>query len=97
MKDLLIAKWPVSELSAIKLANGCSYLTAKQAADLYDVNYKTFIRQLKDFVQYGVYPGGAFRVNRRLNPNNAGNWRIEIEPVLGIRALNEHFFPRWYE
>jgi hypothetical protein len=53
------------------------------------MKYSTFIRQLKDFVQFGEYPAGAFRVSRRLNPYNAGNWRIEIEPVLGIKALTK--------
>jgi hypothetical protein len=52
------------------------------------------MKRLKDFVQYGEYPAAAFRVGHRLNPRKREHWRIEIHPVLGIRALNRHFYPR---
>ena len=97
MADSFVAKWPVAESSAVELANGCSYLTAKQAAGLYNMPYSTFIKRLKDFVQYGEYPPVAFRVDHRLNPDYRQHWIIGVHPVLGIRALNRHFYPRLCE
>lgn len=97
MADSFKAGWPVAELSAMEKANGCPFLSAKQCADLYEMVYSTFVRRLKDFVQYGEYPAAAFRVNRRLCANNREYWMIEIHPVLGIRALNRHFYPRLNE
>ena len=88
MRDSLKAKWPVAELS-----DDGKYLAAKAAADLFDMPYSTFMRHLKDFVQHGEYPEGAFRVIRRLGSSSRGYWQIEIHPVLGIRALNRHFYP----
>jgi len=55
------------------------------------------VKRLKDFVQFGDYPAAAFRVSRRLNACNREYWVIEIHPVLGIRALNKHFYPRLSE
>jgi hypothetical protein len=52
------------------------------------------MKRLKDFVQYGDYPAGAFQVNRMLGPEKRDYWLIEVHPVLGIRALNRHFYPR---
>ena len=89
MRDYLSAKWPVAELSD----NG-KYLAAKETADLFDMPYSTFVKRLKNFVQYGEYSEGAFRVSRRLGSSSPDYWRIEVHPVLGIRALNKHFFPR---
>ena len=89
MADRFSAKWPVPELS-----DDGKYLAAKYVAGLYDVKYSTFMKRLKDFVQYGKYPAAAFRVGHRLNPRKREHWRIEIHPVLGIRALNRHFYPR---
>ncbi len=89
MRDLLSAKWPVAELS-----DDGRYLAAKEAAELFDVPYSTFMKRLKDFVQNGEYPAGAFRVSRRLGSSSRGYWLIEVHPVLGIRALNKHFYPR---
>jgi len=97
MVDSLKARWPVAELSAMEKANGCSFLSAKQGADLYEMAYSTFVKRLKDFVQFGDYPAAAFRVSRRLNACNREYWVIEIHPVLGIRALNQHFYPRLSE
>lgn len=94
MADVLSAKWPVAEMSAVGIANGRSYLSAKEVAGLYDMKYSTFMKRLKDFVQYGEYPATAFRVERRLRPQIRDYWLIEIHPELGIRALNKHFFPR---
>ena len=88
MRDLLKAKWPIAELS-----DEGNYLAAKQVAQLFDMPYSTFIRRLKDFVQHGGYPEGAFRVSRRLGSSAREYWLIEIHPVLGIRALNRHFYP----
>jgi hypothetical protein len=76
------------------MANGRSYLSAKEVAGLYDMKYSTFMKRLKDFVQYGDFPAAAFRVGRRLGPGKRGYWLIEVHPVLGIRALNKHFYPR---
>ena len=89
MRDSLKAKWPVAELS-----DDGKYLAAKEVAGLFDMPYSTFMRRLKDFVQHGEYPEGAFRVSRRLGSSSRGYWLIEIHPVLGIRALNRHFYPR---
>jgi hypothetical protein len=94
MGDLLKAKWPVVELSAIQKANGRSYLSTKEVAGLYDMPYSTFIKRLKDFVQNGEFPEGAFRVKHWLRPGKPDYWLIETHPVLGIRALNRHFYPR---
>ncbi len=94
MADRFEAKWPVAELSAVELANGRSYLSAKEVAGLYDIAYSTFMKRLKDFVQYGEYPTAAFRVDRRLGPGTREYWSIGTHPVLGIRALNKHFYPR---
>ncbi len=91
MADSLCAKWPVAEL----LDDG-KYLAPKQVASLYDMAYSTFMKRLKDFVQYGEYPAGAFRVERRLGSQKREYWLIEIHPVLGIRALNKHFYPRLF-
>ena len=93
MADSLIAKWPVAELSAVGIANGRSYLSSKEVAGLYDMKYSTFVKRLKDFVQYGEYPAAAFRVDRRLNPRKREYWLIQIHPVLGVKALNGHFYP----
>jgi hypothetical protein len=49
---------------------------------------------LKDFMPYGEYPAGAFQVKRMLGPGKRDYWLIEVHPVLGIRALNRHFYPR---
>lgn len=89
MRDSLKAKWPVAELS-----DDGNYLAAKEVAILFDMPYSTFVRHLKDFVQHGEYLEGAFRVSRRLGSSTQRNWRIEIHPILGIRALNRHFYPR---
>jgi len=89
MADSLCAKWPVAELP-----DDGKYLTAKFVADLYDMKYSTFMKRLKDFVQYGDYPAVAFWVARRLRPKNRDYCQIGVHPVLGIRALNKHFFPR---
>ena len=89
MADRFSAKWPVPELS-----DDGKYLAAKIVAGLYDMAYSTFMKRLKDFVQFGKYPAAAFRVGHRLNPQKREHWRIEIHPVLGIRALNKHFYPR---
>ena len=94
MADSLCAKWPVAELSALGFANGRGYLSAKEVANLYDMKYSTFMKRLKDFVQYGEYPAGAFRVGRRLGSRKRDYWLIEVHRVLGIRALNRHFYPR---
>lgn len=94
MADSLKAKWPVSELSAIKQANGRSYIPPKEVFGYYDMAYSTFMKRLKDFVQHGEYPAGAFRVKRWLRPGKPDYWLIEIHPILGIRALNKHFYPR---
>ncbi|HEV2619251.1 MAG TPA: hypothetical protein VGU23_04865 [Acidobacteriaceae bacterium] len=94
MADSLTAKWPVAELSAVGIANGRSYLSAKEAAGLYDMKYSTFMKRLKDFVRYGEYPATAFRLERQLRPGKREYWLIGIHPVLGIRALNKHFYPR---
>jgi hypothetical protein len=94
MADRFSAKWPVAELSAVGMTNGRSYLSAKEVAGLYDMKYSTFMKRLKDFVQFGVYPPVAFRVGRRLGSRKRDYWLIEIHPVLGIRALNRHFYPR---
>lgn len=94
MADSLIAKWPVAESLAITVANGRSYLTAKEVAGIYDMKYSTFMKRLKDFVQYGDYPASAFRVVRRLGSRKREYWLIEIHSVLGVRALNKHFYPR---
>jgi hypothetical protein len=88
MADRFSAKWPVPELS-----DDGKYLAAKTVASLYEMSYSTFMRRLKDFVQYGKYPAAAFRVGRRLKPRKREHWLIEIHPVLGIRALNKHFYP----
>jgi len=92
MADSLCAKWPIAELS-----DDGKYLAAKEVADLFDMKYSTFMKRLKDFVEYGEYPPAAFRVERRLCPKKRDYWLIEIHPVLGIRALNRHFYPRLYE
>jgi hypothetical protein len=89
MRDLLGAKWPVAELS-----DDGKYLPAKKVAELFEVPYSTFMKRLKDFVQHGEYPAGAFRVSRRLGSSSREYWLIEVHPVLGIRALNKHFYPR---
>jgi hypothetical protein len=89
MRDLLSAKWPAAELS-----DGGRYLAAKEAAGMFHMPYSTFMKRLKDFVQYGEYPEGAFRVSRRLGSFSREYWLIEVHPVLGIRALNRHFYPR---
>jgi len=89
MRDSLKAKWPVTELS-----DDGKYLAPKKAAELFDVPYSTFMKRLKDFVRNGEYPEGAFRVSRRLGSSSREYWLIEIHPVLGIRALNKHFYPR---
>jgi hypothetical protein len=89
MADSLCAKWPVAELS-----DDGEYLAPKMVASLYDMKYSTFMKRLKNFVQYGEYPAGAFRVGRRLESGKQDYWLIEIHPVLGIRALNKHFYPR---
>lgn len=89
MADSLCAKWPVIELS-----DDGKYLAAKKVAGLYDMKYSTFMKRLKDFVQFGEYPAGAFQVKRMLDPDKRGYWLIEVHPVLGIRALNKHFYPR---
>lgn len=89
MVDSLSAKWPVPELS-----DDGKYLAAKNVASLYDMKYSTFTKRLKDFVQHGEYPAGAFLVSHRLAPGRRGYWLIEVHPVLGIRALNKHFYPR---
>lgn len=94
MADLFAAKWPVAELSAFGIANGRSYLSAKEGAGLYDIKYSTFMKRLKDFVLHGTYPAGAFRVERTLGSQKRGYWLIGIHPELGIRALNKHFYPR---
>jgi hypothetical protein len=94
MADRFEAQWPVAELSAVGIANGRSHLSAIEVANLYDMAYSTFMKRLKDFVQYGEYPATAFRVDRRLGPEKRGYWSIGIHPVLGIRALNRHFYPR---
>ena len=94
MADSLKAKWPVSELSAIENVNDRGYLTADVAAGLYETPYSTFVKQLKDFVKNGEYPGRAFRVERFLGSPKREYWKIGIHPILGIRALNKHFFPR---
>jgi len=95
MADSLKANWPVAELSAIQKANGRSYLPPKEVAGLYDMPYSTFMKRLKDFAQYGEYPEGTFKVKRWLKPGKQrDHWLIEIHPVLGIRALNRHFYPR---
>ncbi len=78
MADRFEAKWPVAELSAVELANGRSYLSAKEVAGLYDIAYSTFMK----------------RVDRRLGPGTREYWSIGTHPVLGIRALNKHFYPR---
>ncbi len=99
MGDSLKAKWPVTELSATQKANGSPYLSAKQTSDLYEMAYSTFMKRLKDFVEYGKYPPAAFRVSRRLRPKDQGRayWIIQVHPVWGIRALNRHFYPRLAE
>ena len=89
MADSLCAKWPVAELS-----DDGKCLAPKMVASLYDMKYSTFMKRLKDFVQYGEYPVAAFRVVRRLGPKKRDYWLIEVHPVLGIRALNKHFYPR---
>jgi hypothetical protein len=89
MADRFSAKWPVAELS-----DDGKYLAAKKVASLYEMSYSTFMKRLKDFVRYGEYPAAAFRVVRRLEPRERDYWLIEIHPVLGIRALNKHFYPR---
>jgi hypothetical protein len=89
MVSSLCAKWPVAELS-----DDGKYLGPKEVASLYEMAYSTFMKRLKDFVQYGEYPGGAFQVKRRLGRQKREYWLIEIHPVLGIRALNKHFYPR---
>lgn len=94
MAERIDAKWPVSEQLAAERANGRTYLSAKEAADLYEMAYSTFVRRLKDFVLYGEYPPQAFRVARRLNPSRREYWAIEVHPVFGIRALNRHLYPR---
>jgi hypothetical protein len=94
MADSLCAKWPVAELSAVGMAHGRSYLSAKEVAGLYDMKYSTFMKRLKDFVRYGEYPAVAFRVGRRLGSRKRDYWLIEVHPVLGIKALNKHFYPR---
>jgi hypothetical protein len=94
MADLFAAKWPVAELSAVGMANGRSYLSAKEVASLYDMKYSTFMKRLKDFVKHGEYQAVAFRVGRRLSARKREYWLIEVHPVLGIRALNRHFYPR---
>jgi hypothetical protein len=88
MADSLCAKWPVAELS-----DDGKFLAPKMVADLYDMKYSTFMKRLKDFVQYGKYPAAAFRVGHKLRPRKREHWLIEIHPVLGIRALNKHFYP----
>jgi hypothetical protein len=94
MADRFSAKWPVAEVSAVGIANGRSYLSAKEVAGLYDMKYSTFMKRLKDFVQFGEYPAFAFRVGRRLASRRREYWLIEIHPMLGIKALNRHFYPR---
>ena len=94
MADSFSAKWPVAELTALRKANGHSYLAAKEVADLYDMSYSTFMKRLKDFVQYGEYPAAAFRVVRRLDSRKREYWQIAVHPVLGVRVLNKHFYPR---
>jgi hypothetical protein len=94
MADRFSAKWPVAEMSALGKANGRRYLSAKEVADLYDMKYSTFMKRLKDFVQHGEYPAAAFRVGRRLGSRKRDYWLIEVHSVLGIRALNRHFYPR---
>ncbi len=89
MADSLCAKWPVAELS-----DDGKYLAPKMVASLYDMKYSTFMKRLKDFVRYGEYPAGAFQVKRMLGPEKRDYWLIEVHPVLGIRALNGHFYPR---
>jgi hypothetical protein len=89
MADSLCAKWPVVELS-----DDGKYLAPKMVASLYDMKYSTFMKRLKDFVQYGEYPAGAFQVKRMLGTKKRDYWLIEVHPVLGIRALNRHFYPR---
>jgi hypothetical protein len=94
MADAFSAKWPVAELSALGLANGRSYLSAKEVAGLFDMKYSTFMKRLKDFVRHGEYPVGAFRVERQLGSRKREYWLIGVHPILGIRALNRHFYPR---
>ena len=65
MADSLCAKWPVPELS-----DDGKYLAAKKVAGLYDMKYSTFMKRLKDFVQHGEYPAGAFQVKRMLTPTS---------------------------
>jgi hypothetical protein len=89
MADRFSAKWPVAELS-----DDGKYLAAKEVASLYETKYSTFMKRLKDFVQHGDYPAAAFRVERRLSSQKREYWLIETHPVLGIRALNKHFYPR---
>jgi hypothetical protein len=89
MRDSLRAKWPVPELS-----DDGKYLAAKKVAELFEIPYSTFMKRLKDFVQHGEYPAGAFRVSHRLGSPSREYWLIEVHPVLGIRALNRHFYPR---
>jgi hypothetical protein len=93
MADRFEAKWPVAVLSAVEIANGRSYLSAVEVANLYDMAYSTFMKRLKDYVQHGKYPVTAFQVGRVLGSGSRGHWRIGIHPVLGIRALNRHFYP----
>lgn len=97
MADLLKAKWPVAEMSALRKANGRSYLSAKETADLYEWPYSSFVRQLKNFVTNCEFPSNAFRVERRVSQRGREYWMIEVDPVLGIRALNRHFFPRFFD
>jgi hypothetical protein len=94
MVDLFAAKWPVAESEAIRITNGRGYLSVKEVAGLYDMAYSTFVKRLKNFVQYGEYPAGAFRVEHRLASRKRDYWLIEVHPVLGIRSLNRHFYPR---
>jgi hypothetical protein len=90
--DIFCAKGPVAESSA--LAFGGRYVSAKEASELYEMAYSTFMKRLKDFVRYGEYPAAAFRVERRLGSRKREYWLIEVHPVLGIGALNRHFYPR---
>jgi hypothetical protein len=85
---------PAAELSALRLASGCGYLSAKEVAGLYDMKDNRFIRRLKDFVRYVEYPSGAFRVEQQPGSHKREYWLIGVHPLLGIGALTRHFYPR---
>lgn len=83
------AKWPVQELSDDRKC-----LAAKMVTSLYAMSYRTFMKQLKGFMQYGKYPAVVFRVGRRLRPRKREHCVSKsIRFHIGIRTLNQHFYP----